>query len=413
MTILRTLWFICSLLVTYHTGAQSFGFVLPEGKEQIVLPFELRNQLIILKVSVNGSVPLNFILDSGSRNTFLLKPELKDSLKLQPGGQMFVLGAGLRDTVLADIIRQVTLQSGALTGSFQSILVLNREIPEISEMLGMEIHGILGADLFNRFAIHVNYRKRRLKLTDPNLIKSPAGYTEIPVEIRQNKGYIHTILYNEWLQPQLAKLMVDCGASLAFLFNYPGDGENEEETYPYFSTYIESEIGIGLSGAIPGYIGRLHSAHLSTFIFNDIIVSAVPYTKNAAFFLDERDGLIGGEMLSRFHIWYNFPLEKLYVRPSRSYSKPFRYDMSGILWTGRRNDEHQPVVKQIVAGSAAEKAGIQAGDEIITINGKASEGMSNAELYELMKSKEGRTLQLLLNREDKPIRVRLKLKSYL
>jgi hypothetical protein len=414
---MSTLRIVAVLVCLYLGGqlnaiAQSFGFSLPTGKEKIVLPFEVRNQLIIMKVKVNGSGPFNFILDSGSRNTFLLQPELKDSLKLQPGGQLFVLGAGLKDTVVADIIRQVTLESGQLTGKFQSVLVLNKAIPEISEMLGMEIHGILGADLFNRYAIHVNYKKQRLILMNPDALQPPLGYTEVPVEVSNNKGYVYAIIYNEWLQPQLVKLLIDCGASLAFLFNYNED--KEDDLYPYFSRFIESDVGIGLSGMIPGYIGRLFSAHIATHILNGIIISTVPYSDEAKnFFLNERDGLVGSEVLSKFNIWYNFPKEQMYIRPNSRFGQPFQYDMSGIIWASQRTDKKQPVVKQVVQESPSEAEGILPGDILCTINGKAAESMSNADILQMLKSKAGKKINFVFLRGDERLKISIRLAPYI
>jgi hypothetical protein len=414
MSVLRSILLLLLLAFGGHadTIAQSFGFSMPEGKDKIVIPFEVRNQLIILKVKVNGSGPFNFILDSGSRNTFLLQPELKDSLKLQPGGQLFVLGAGLKDTVVADIIRQVTLESGPLMGKFQSVLVLNKAIPEISDMLGTEIHGILGADLFNRYAIHVNYKKQHLTLLDPDAFQPPLGYTEVPVEVSNNKGYIYAIIYNEWLQPQLVKLLVDCGASLAFLFNY--NENKEEELYPYFSRYIESDVGIGLSGMIPGYIGRLFSAHIATHILNGIIISTVPFSDEAKnYFLNERDGLVGSEVLSKFNIWYNFPKQQMYIRPNSTFEKPFQYDMSGIIWTLQRSEEKQPVVKQVVDASPSASAGILSGDTLSTINGKAAESLSNADIVQMLKSKAGRKINFVFIRGDEKLKIRIRLEPYI
>jgi membrane-associated protease RseP (regulator of RpoE activity) len=299
-----------------------------------------------------------------------------------------------------------------LTGKFQSVLVLNKAIPEISDMLGMEVHGILGADLFNRYAIHVNYKKQRLILMDPDALQPPLGYTEVPVEVSNNKGYIYAIIYNEWLQPQLVKLLVDCGASLAFLFNY--NENKEEELYPYFSRYIESDVGIGLSGMIPGYIGRLFSAHIATHILNGIIISTVPFSDEAKnYFLNERDGLVGSEVLSKFNIWYNFPKQQMYIRPNSTFEKPFQYDMSGIIWTLQRSEEKQPVVKQVVDASPSASAGILPGDTLSTINGKAAESMSNADILQMLKSKAGKKINFVFLRGDERLKISIRLAPYI
>lgn len=403
-------WVMLLLIACSFTAeGQSYGYSITGGKSSVTIPFELRNYLIILKVSVNGSKPLNFILDSGSRNTFLLKPELKDSLSLQPSGQIFVLGAGLKDTVVADVIRGVNLSTGLLNGKFQSVLVLNKELPEISEMLGVDIHGILGADLFNRFAIRVNYKKRRITFLHPDDLKPGMGFQELPVEVANNKGYINTLIYNEWNQPKTAKMMLDCGASLAMMFNF---SEDEDDVYPLFSEYIPSEIGIGLAGVIPGYVGRLYSAQIGVYPLFNIIISAVPTTRADDYFLNERDGLIGGEVLSRFHIWYNFPLSKIYIKPARGWDKPFNYDRSGIIWMSKRDEDGNAVVRQVIIKSPAYEAGIQGGDVVTTINGKPVKNLSNADISQMLRSSSKKTFTIEVFRNDEALKFKLKLKDY-
>lgn len=405
----RWLFLLLMSLVHQWVAAQSFGYQFAGKKSSIVLPFESRNNLIVLKVSINGSKPYNFILDSGSRNTFLLRPDLMDSLSLQPSGQIFVMGAGLKDTVTADIIRGARLESGDLMGKFQSILVLSKELPEISDMLGLEVHGILGADLFNRYAIRVNYKKRKLILMEPDVLKSQVGFTEVPVEVSNNKGYINTLIYNEWLQPKTAKMMIDCGASLAMMFNF---SEEDSNAYPLFSEYIPSEIGIGLAGVIPGYIGRLKNAQIAGYPMNDVIISAVPTTRSDDYFLNERDGLIGSEVLSRFHIWYNFPLGKMYIKPARGFDRPFYYDRSGIIWMTQRFEDGSAVVKQVVLQSPAYDAGLMAGDVVTNINGASISSMSNADLTAILRFGKKKKITLDILRQGKEMNIRFKLKEY-
>jgi membrane-associated protease RseP (regulator of RpoE activity) len=193
------------------------------------------------------------------------------------------------------------------------------------------------------------------------------------------------------------------------MFNFSQD---EEDVYPLFSEYIPSEIGIGLAGVIPGYIGRLAGAQIGVYPLTNIVISAVPTTRADDYFLNERDGLIGGEVLSRFHIWYNFPLSKIYIKPARGWDKPFNYDRSGIIWMSKRDEKGDAVVRQVIINSPAYISGIQGGDVVSTINGKPVKDISNADLSLMLRSSSKKTYTFQIYRSGESLKYRLKLKDY-
>jgi S1-C subfamily serine protease len=146
-------------------------------------------------------------------------------------------------------------------------------------------------------------------------------------------------------------------------------------------------------------------------LFN-IIISAVPTTRADDYFLNERDGLIGGEVLSRFHIWYNFPSSKTYIKPARGWDKPFNYDRSGIIWMSKRDEDGNAVVRQVIIKSPAYEAGIQGGDVVTTINGKPVKNLSNADISQMLRSSSKKTFTIEVFRNDEALKFKLKLKDY-
>src|SRR2546429_5860657 len=66
----------------------------PAGKDVVEVPFEVESGWVVIPVSVNGSRPLRFVLDSGAGAAAITNPAIVDSLNLKIAGKMQVRGAG-------------------------------------------------------------------------------------------------------------------------------------------------------------------------------------------------------------------------------------------------------------------------------------------------------------------------------
>src|SRR5919197_2868469 len=75
-------------------GMQLPRLNFPAGKSAVEVPFEVEGNWMVIPVSINGSRPLRFALDSGAQGTVLQNSELADSLSLKIVGKMAVRGAG-------------------------------------------------------------------------------------------------------------------------------------------------------------------------------------------------------------------------------------------------------------------------------------------------------------------------------
>jgi carboxyl-terminal processing protease len=72
----------------------------------------------------------------------------------------------------------------------------------------------------------------------------------------------------------------------------------------------------------------------------------------------------------------------------------------------QRND-HTLVVREAPEGLAAAKAGVEAGDELLLIDGRDVRGMSPAEVHRALSGEVGQTVKLTLVRADRVLRVTL------
>ena len=90
----------------------------------------------------------------------------------------------------------------------------------------------------------------------------------------------------------------------------------------------------------------------------------------------------------------------MYVKKNRAYGKSPHYNLSGltIIADGVHLDEFK--IAEIREGSPAKEAGLLVGDEILSVNGKTTEGMEFDSLLGFFNSKVDRLIRIEYKRDD-------------
>src|SRR4029453_10386545 len=89
--------------------------------------------------------------------------------------------------------------------------------------LPRDLDGIIGNELFERFAVHVDVDGRRLELAaSPAPID--AGTAVVPLHVREGKIFVDLRVATDGGEPQPVELAVDLGASHALWLNTRADG---------------------------------------------------------------------------------------------------------------------------------------------------------------------------------------------
>ena len=123
-----------------YTKARPLGFVLPDGVKKITVPFEVYNNLIVIDVLLNGSLPLKFVLDTGVRTTVLTEKTLTDVLNLTYSRKITIPGAGGKKLVDAYVVNNVSLNVGRIRGNGHALLVLETDLLQLKNYLGVNVH---------------------------------------------------------------------------------------------------------------------------------------------------------------------------------------------------------------------------------------------------------------------------------
>lgn len=398
-------YLLCFFLFTssFSAVSQGLGFSLADGKKKVEIPIEIYNNLIVVPVVLNGALPLKFILDTGVRTAILTEKTFSDILNLAYSRKYTISGPGGEQIIDAYITNNVSLELPGVSGRGHALLVLGQDYLELRNYLGTDVHGILGYELFSRFIIEVDYEKRVLTLMLPRYFKKKRKYQSIPIRIEDTKPYITTSVILADGTKLSAKLLVDSGASHGLMLEPTSDPRIEVP-----DNTVSSIIGRGLGGEITGRIGRIQNLKLGSHEIRNVIASFPDpnsYFDSLKLGATKRNGAIGGEVLSRFTVIFNFPEEELYLKKNSSFKKKFHYNLSGLTVKAKGSQLNVFEVIEVRKQSVADVAGVIAGDLIVSINGVNASLIDLNTINGFFNTKPGKKLHLVLDRQGQRLRV--------
>ncbi|WP_185146707.1 aspartyl protease family protein [Chryseobacterium sp.] len=404
------------------------GFEITENKKTTVIPFQLINNLIFIPVELNG-VPLTFLLDTGVAETILFSTDNKEiNFKNIEKIKFSGLGGSLEIEGLKSIRNQLKIGKN-FTDSSHTIFIILDEDFNFSSHIGIPVNGIIGYYFFRNHPVSINYITKKITVFEDEkaLPKNIGKFQQLPITVEYNKPYVvaDVEMKNE---KNSSKLLLDLGNSDA-LWLFPALIKD----FVYNRPNIEDFLGRGFNGDVYGKRSRIHHFYLGNFKFEKPLM-AMPdeFSIQHVNLVKDRKGSVGSEILRRFNIIFDYENKKMYLRKNKNYGDDFHFNMSGIdfkhdgvKWeeemvkveTPTKNDnagnevnvianpfQYKFVLKPIysVAGirkdSPAFKAGLMKGDQILSINGKKTSSMSLNQINDLMKSEEGKFIEIKATR---------------
>lgn len=384
-------------LSSFPALSQVLGFSLADGKKKVQIPIEIYNNLIIVPVVLNGALPLKFILDTGVRTAILTQKTFTDILNLSYSRKYTISGPGGVQIIEAYITNNVSLELPGVLGRGHTLLVLGEDYLELRNYLGTDVHGILGYELFSRFIIEVDYKKKLLTLMALERFKKRRKYQSIPIKIEDTKPYISTSVVLADGTQLTAKLLVDSGASHGLMLEPTSDSRI---VVP--DNTVSSIIGRGLGGEITGKVGRIQSLKLGTYEIENVITNFPDpnsYFDSLKLGATERNGAIGGDVLSRFTVIFNFPKEEMYLKKNASFKNKFHYNLSGLTVKAKGSRLNVFEIMEVRKQSVADVAGVLAGDLIVNINGTNTSSLDLNTINGFFNYKPGKRIHLLVDRK--------------
>lgn len=395
------------IIISRSVFCQILGFSLADGKKKVQIPIEIYNNLIVVPVVLNGALPLKFILDTGVRTAILTEKTFTDILNLAYSRKYTISGPGGEQAIDAYITNNVSLELPGVSGRGHALLVLGQDYLELRNYLGTDVHGILGYELFSRFIIEVDYDKKVMTLSVPTRFKKNRKFQSIPIKIEDTKPYMTTSVVLADGTQLTAKLLVDSGASHGLMLEPTSDPRIQVP-----DSTVSSVIGRGLGGEITGKIGRIRSIKIGTYeIANAIANFPDPnsYFDSLKLGATARNGAIGGEILSRFTVIFNFPKEEMYLKKNSSFNKKFHYNLSGLTIKAKGSRLNVFEVTEVRQQSVADEAGILIGDLIVSVNGLDTKALDLNTINGFFNHKPGKKISVVVDRKGQQFRMAFEL----
>lgn len=421
------------------------GFQFEKEANKISVPFKLINNLVFVPIKVNG-VELNFLLDTGVVETILFSLEDKKEVRFFNAEKILLKGLGSQEAVEGLKSTNNILEFGSLKNTNHMLYIVLDPDFNLSSHIGIPVNGIIGYQFFQNNLVEIDYRKRKVfvyKDTAKNRAKMSKKFSAIPITIENAKPYLKSTIYQDNRNVEV-KLLIDIGNSDA-VWLFPDKSEFIKIPEKNFDDFL----GKGFSGDVEGKRGRIQKFEIANFEFNNPVV-AFPDSisiRNVTM-VPDRMGSVGGEIMKRFTVVFDYREQQLYLKKNSDYQAPFSYNKSGVeiqhnglQWVQETvrmqtvplsakysesggvtvsNDfkykfQLKPIyeIAHVRKNSPAAIAGLQKGDMIISINNITPYKYSLQEINSLFKSIEDKWITIEVERESEILKFRFELDDIL
>jgi hypothetical protein len=387
---------------------RGFLFDNQRGKS-VTIDFKSASNLIIIPVTINDSDTLNFILDTGVRFPIITELPFVNKLNLNYMMPVQIKGLGEGSDLTAYRSGNNTMKIEGLTARNQEVQMIIDENFQISHMLGIPVHGLIGFNLFKDYVVEINYDNEKLTLYKPEYYKYRDRKRDIilPLHFDGNKPYVRTSIVTDEMTEVPVKLLVDTGASDAIWLS-----EHSDERINLPQRHIETFLGRGLSGDLFGVKGRIDGIWVGPLILPKPIV-AFPNSEiiDQLISSNDRNGTIGAEILRRFKVTIDYRNSRLTLRPTSKVNEDFNYNMSGMEVTNPMPGLPIFTIANIRENSPAYFAGLKENDQILSINSSGHRNLELNDINLLLASKENRKIRLTILRDGEEFKTSFELKK--
>jgi hypothetical protein len=230
--------------------------------------------------------------------------------------------------------------------------VLILDLQAITSQIGRPLPAILGREVFDAAVVEIDFPNHVVRFCDPATFRDPGPATVVPLN-PTGRGVRSVPISIEGHPPLLVDFDLGHGGSLTLDKNY------WEQTHLLDGRPSSTTLAGGVGGVREHRIGVLRS-----IIFAGATLNEIPTL------FSEQAGLpqtLGARILSRFHLWVDYPRDRLFAVPGVTASTmPFPKDRMGAVVTFAADRLH---VIFVAPGSPAATAGLRLGDDIVAIDG--------------------------------------------
>lgn len=353
------------------------------GGNAAQIPAEFVSNLVMLPVHVNQSQPSLFELDSTAAVSSV-DPGRASELGL-PNPPVPVLNLPGVDV------------------SFSSLpLVPN---PNFSAQVGRPYEGTLGNDFLMGVVAEIDYARQTVQLVDPAQYKYSGHGSTLKMTFVAGRPAVQA-KFNATGKTIEATFVVDTALGNSLLI-YDHYADAHKIRYRRIRSFAADPEPDGTQDAV---VARIRSFQIGQFQVQGPLAL---FSKQQAPDKDPRiAGEIGGGMMRRFIVVFNYAHQQMVFDPSSDFHSDDVEDMSGISLLASGPALKLFTVTRVRSGTPGSDAGIQKGDIIEGIGDEAAADLSLPAIHRLFRQL-GDPYKLLISRNGKTLTLTLKLRHLL
>jgi hypothetical protein len=364
------------------------------------LPFEFIRKHILVAIQINDAGPHACMVDNGF-NTEVVTERAARAMGLQshaaggktPNAKGFGEGAGPEMFVTENSIVLGEKGFPLLTGH---TLVL--DMAALEKELGHPFDCVIGAPLFARFVVEVDFANRRLTLYDPSSFAYRGQGHVVPLRVA-----VPPTIEAEVLTPDGRRVKATVGLDLGSdsVFDFPPSFQSKHHILqPQQSEVVTGAIG--LKGEFHTRVVRLPFVEFAGFRVEKPIAEFLEGSLDSH--LSKNDGFVGNALLERFNVIFDYSRHQVILEPNPSFGDPFVGNTTGIGADPTSDPVRGFDVKSLEDGSVAAAAGLNPGDRIVEINGVLCSTLTFESFHEMLTA-EGAPFKLKVERGSEKIEI--------
>jgi hypothetical protein len=356
------------------------------GGNAAEIPAEFAENLIFLPVDINQSQPSLFELDSTAAASSI-SPIRATELAL----------ANLHDPVLS---------LPGIDMPFRNLATIEK--PNFSAQIGRPYLGTLGADFLTRVVVEIDYARQTVRLYDPGAYKYSGKGTAFALKFEGGVPIIRAKFTLPGQKTHEGDFAVNTALDASLLIS-----ERFAETHRVFSSRLKTirlsdpEIEDGANIVL----GRLTEFQIGHYDVRSPIAAFVRQRANSG--TDgSRAGVIGGGMLRRFTLIFDYSHQQLILEPNTHFADYEQEDKSGIAVVAKGPGLKTFEVASVQPGTPGAEAGVLKGDVLAGIDDEAAADLTLSSIRYLFRQI-GHKYILLIQRNGQTLPLRVQMRRLL
>lgn len=358
-------------------------FSIAGGKTTVPIEFDGD---VVVEAKLNGQGPFAFILDTGGHD--IVTPEAAKLLHLKPVGAGASGGSG-EGTMPLQFAQVDRLDIGGMTLRNQSFTVIPLPVDTTERGARPPLAGILGLELFERFAMRLDYRNKMLTFQPLSAYKHRGAGIAVPIFFSDDQP-----LFNGKIANAAGQIALDTGNSGSLIVQGAwADGRGlEAQMKSGFPS-----LGYGMGGASQSWSSRV-DFEVAGSQFRGVVAHYSKDQKGAFSSITEA-GNVGNDILAGFTLEFDYGRGEVWFEAVPGHDLRV-YDRAGLSFFKEDADTFK--VSAVAAGTPAAEAGLRPDDAITAIDGRPSLQVSGWDLRRSLRAPPGTKVTLSLQRNGQP-----------